>query len=349
MAVAWTKLTISTHAALWGGKDSDMTLQGANILVTGGTGSFGQAFIRRILTDHRPARLVVFSRDELKQYEMQQVLSAPQLRYFIGDVRDRERLNRALQGVDYVIHAAALKQVPAAEYNPIECIKTNVIGAENIINACIDQNVKKVIALSTDKAVNPVNLYGATKLCADKLFVAANHLAGAGGTRFSVVRYGNVVGSRGSVVPFFKAQAKTGKLPITDPNMTRFWIRLEDGVTFVERCLEMMRGGEIFIPKIRSMRLVDLARAIGPECKHEVIGIRPGEKLHELLLTRDDARQTLEFADFYLIQPGIHHWDYVESKSYGGQQGRPVAPDFEYASNTNDRWLDIGELRAIIA
>jgi UDP-N-acetylglucosamine 4,6-dehydratase len=326
-----------------------MTLQGSNILVTGGTGSFGQAFVRRVLADHRPARLVVFSRDELKQYEMQQALSAPQLRFFIGDVRDRERLDRALHGVDYVIHAAALKQVPAAEYNPIECIKTNVIGAENLINACIDQNVKKVIALSTDKAVNPVNLYGATKLCADKLFVAANHLAGRGGTRFAVVRYGNVVGSRGSVVPFFKAQAKTGKLPITDPNMTRFWIRLEDGVTFVERCLDLMRGGEIFIPKIRSMRLVDLARAIGPDCQHEVIGIRPGEKLHELLLTRDDARQTLEFDDFYLIQPGTHHWDYVESTSYGGQQGRPVPADFEYASNTNSRWLEADELRAIIA
>lgn len=327
----------------------NFSLNGASILITGGTGSFGQAFVRRLFANYRPARVIVYSRDELKQFEMQQRFPQPELRYFIGDVRDRERLDRALKGIEFVVHAAALKQVPAAEYNPIECIKTNVIGAENLINACIDQNVKKVIALSTDKAVNPVNLYGATKLCADKLFVAANHLAGRGGTRFAVVRYGNVVGSRGSVVPFFKAQAKTGKLPITDPNMTRFWIRLEDGVTFVERCLDLMRGGEIFIPKIRSMRLVDLARAIGPDCQHEVIGIRPGEKLHELLLTRDDARQTLEFDDFYLIQPGTHHWDYVESTSYGGQQGRPVPADFEYASNTNSRWLEADELRAIIA
>ena len=245
-------------------KDRDFSLTGRAILVTGGTGSFGQAFVKHILARYRPSRLVVYSRDELKQFEMQQKFSADSLRFFIGDIRDSERLNRALAGIDIVIHAAALKQVPTAEYNPIECIKTNVIGAENVINASIDQKVKKVIALSTDKAVNPVNLYGATKLCSDKLFVAGNHLAGKGGPRFSVVRYGNVIGSRGSVIPFFKERAKLGKLPITDPRMTRFWIRLEDGASFVERCLHVMRGGEIFIPKIPSMRITDLASAIDP-------------------------------------------------------------------------------------
>ena len=327
---------------------TDHSLDGAAILVTGGTGSFGQAFVRRILDRHRPARLVIYSRDELKQYEMQQKFTDSSLRFFIGDIRDAERLNRALHGIDIVIHAAALKQVPAAEYNPIECIKTNVIGAENIINACIDQKVKKVIALSTDKAVNPVNLYGATKLCSDKLFVAGNHLAGTGGPRFSVVRYGNVIGSRGSVVPFFKERAKTGTLPITDPRMTRFWIKLEDGAAFVERCFRLMRGGEIFIPKIPSMRITDLAAAIGPGCKQETVGIRPGEKLHELLLTRDDARHTLEFDDLYVIQPGIHMWAYDDSTTYGGERGRRVAADFEYASNSNTQWLDSAQLKAAI-
>ena len=282
------------------------SLDNASILVTGGTGSFGQAFVRQLFAHHRPARVVVYSRDELKQFEMQQRFTQPELRFFIGDVRDRERLDRALRGVDIVVHAAALKQVPAAEYNPIECIKTNVIGGENVINACIDQKVKKVVALSTDKAVNPVNLYGATKLCSDKLFVAANHLAGRDGTRFSVVRYGNVIGSRGSVVPFFKERRKDGKLPITDPRMTRFWIRIEEGAQFVDRALGMMRGGEIFVPKIPSMRITELASAVGPECEQYTVGIRPGEKLHELLITRDDARHTLEFKDFYVIQPGTH-------------------------------------------
>jgi len=324
------------------------TLDGAAILVTGGTGSFGQAFVKRILDRYRPARLVVYSRDELKQFEMQQKFSADSLRYFIGDVRDGERLNRALNGIDIVIHAAALKQVPAAEYNPIECIKTNVIGAENVINASIDQKVTKVIALSTDKAVNPINLYGATKLCADKLFVAGNHLAGKAGTRFSVVRYGNVIGSRGSVVPFFRERAKSGKLPITDPRMTRFWIKLEDGAIFVERCLQLMRGGEIFVPKIPSMRITDLASAIDTHCEQETVGIRPGEKLHELLLTRDDARQTLEFKDLYVIQPGIHMWDYDDSQVYDGEKGRPVSAEFEYASNTNTRWLNSDQLKAVI-
>jgi UDP-N-acetylglucosamine 4,6-dehydratase len=329
-------------------KDKQSSLDGASILVTGGTGSFGQAFVKQMLSQHRLSRLVIYSRDELKQFEMRQKFSVSCLRFFIGDVRDAERLNRALAGVDIVIHAAALKQVPAAEYNPIECIKTNVIGAENVINACIDQKVKKVIALSTDKAVNPVNLYGATKLCSDKLFVAGNHLAGKDGPRFSVVRYGNVIGSRGSVIPFFKECAKQGKLPITDPRMTRFWIRLEDGARFVEHRLKVMRGGEIFIPKIPSMRVTDLATAIGPDCEQETTGIRPGEKLHELLITRDDARHTLEFDDHYVIQPGIHMWDYVESAVYGKERGRPVPADFEYASHSNSHWLDVKELKAVI-
>jgi UDP-N-acetylglucosamine 4,6-dehydratase len=279
---------------------------------------------------------------------MQHSFKHAQLRFFIGDVRDRERLDRALRGVDTVVHAAALKQVPAAEYNPIECIKTNIIGAENVINACIDQKVRKVIALSTDKAVNPVNLYGATKLCSDKLFVAANHLSGRDGTRFSVVRYGNVIGSRGSVVPFFKEHSRFGKLPITDPRMTRFWIKIEQGAQFVDRALGMMRGGEIFVPKIPSMRITDLASAIGPQCEQYTVGIRPGEKLHELLITRDDARHTLEFKDFYVIQPGIHMWDYIESTAYDGEVGQPVAADFEFASDSNTQWLGSDQLSSVV-
>ena len=323
-------------------------LSGLNILITGGTGSFGQAFVRRILEDHHPARVVIYSRDELKQSEMQQSFPQKVMRFFIGDVRDRERLTRALKGIDIVVHAAALKQVPAAEYNPIECIKTNVIGAENVINACIDQNVKKVIALSTDKAVNPVNLYGATKLCADKLFVAGNHLSGGDGPRFSVVRYGNVIGSRGSVVPFFRDCSKTGKLPITDPQMTRFFLNVHDGTAFVVRCLGMMRGGEIFIPKIASMRILDLAKVVCADCKHEIVGIRPGEKLHEILITRDDARHTLEFADYYVIQPAIHLWDTTQETSYEDDDGRRVPSNFEYTSDTNQRWLDADQLRTAI-
>ena len=330
-------------------QDHHATLDGAAILVTGGTGSFGQAFVKRILKQYRPTRLVIYSRDELKQFEMQQKFNGEAvLRFFIGDIRDAERLSRALSGIDIVVHAAALKQVPTAEYNPIECIKTNVIGAENVINACIDQKVKKVVALSTDKAVNPVNLYGATKLCADKLFVAGNHLAGKNSARFSVVRYGNVIGSRGSVIPFFKERAKSGTLPITDPRMTRFWIKLEDGAAFVDYCLGVMRGGEIFIPKIPSMRISDLATAIGPNCKQETIGIRPGEKLHELLITRDDARHTLEFKDHYVIQPNIHMWDYIDSAIYGDEQGSQVGDDFEYASNSNTQWLGVEQLKAVI-
>jgi UDP-N-acetylglucosamine 4,6-dehydratase len=327
---------------------SASSLDGSSILVTGGTGSFGQVFVRQLFAKHRPDRVVVYSRDELKQFEMAQRFIQDELRFFIGDVRDLPRLERALKGIDFVVHAAALKQVPAAEYNPIECIKTNVIGAENVINACLNQGVEKAIALSTDKAVSPINLYGASKLCSDKLFVAANHLAGKEGTRFSVVRYGNVIGSRGSVVPFFKECSKTGKLPITDPRMTRFWIRLEDGASFVQDALSMMSGGEIFIPKVASMRITDLATAICACCKQETVGIRPGEKLHELLITRDDAQHTLEFASFFVIQPAVHLWNHGEHRNYRGEEGRPVAPDFEYASNSNNRWLNSEQLRAAI-
>jgi UDP-N-acetylglucosamine 4,6-dehydratase/5-epimerase len=333
---------------VFGATMSLSSLDGASVLVTGGTGSFGQVFVRRLLAEHRPSRVVIYSRDELKQHEMAQRFTQDELRFFIGDVRDLARLERALKGVDVVIHAAALKQVPAAEYNPIECIKTNVFGAENIINACLDQGVKRVIALSTDKAVSPINLYGATKLCADKLFVAANNLAGKGGTRFSVVRYGNVIGSRGSVVPFFKDRSKTGKLPITDARMTRFWIRLEDGANFVMQALGMMRGGEILIPKIASMRITDLAKAICPNCQHEIVGIRPGEKLHELLIARDDARHTLEFDSFFVIQPPVHFWDQEDHGIYDGREGHRVASDFEYASDSNSDWLDTEQLKAAI-
>jgi UDP-N-acetylglucosamine 4,6-dehydratase/5-epimerase len=325
------------------------SLDGAAILVTGGTGSFGQAFIRHVFAKHKPARVVAYSRDELKQSDMQQVFNPPQMRYFIGDIRDRERLERALQGIDIVIHAAALKQVPAAEYNPIECIKTNIIGSENVINACLNQQVKKVIALSTDKAVNPLNLYGATKLCADKLFVAANHLSKPGGTRFAVVRYGNVIGSRGSVIPLFKKLRKTGKLPVTDARMTRFWIRIEDGADFVDRCIGLMRGGEIFVPKIPSMKISDLASAIGPECEHEIVGIRPGEKLHELLIARDDSRQTVEFSDFFVIWPAIHLWASEEHMTYGSEKGVRVDETFEYGSDSNKCWISADELKQMIA
>jgi len=326
-----------------------INLDGKSILVTGGTGSFGKVFVDRILKQHTPARVVVYSRDELKQFEMAQEISHPNLRYFIGDVRDQGRLERALSGIDIIVHAAALKQVPAAEYNPMECIKTNVLGAENIINAALDKGVEKVIALSTDKAVNPINLYGATKLCSDKLFIAANNLAASGRTRFSVVRYGNVVGSRGSVIPFFLHRVKTGKLPITDPRMTRFWITLKSGAAFVEKCLGLMQGGETFIPKIPSMKITDLATAIGPDCEQEVIGVRPGEKLHELMIPRDEARHTLEFDDYYLIYPDSATWGYQFTGVYGGATGRPVAEDFEYSSDTNPDWVDAEGLRKIIA
>jgi UDP-N-acetylglucosamine 4,6-dehydratase len=323
------------------------SLSDSSILVTGGTGSFGQRFVRRILEHHKPRRVVVYSRDELKQYEMAQSLQAPQLRYFIGDVRDRDRLERALHGIDTIVHASAMKQVVAAEYNPIECIKTNVLGAENVINAAINCGVKRIIALSTDKAVNPINLYGATKLCADKLFIAGNFLAGRDGPRFSIVRYGNVVGSRGSVVPLFQRLRESGKLPITDPRMTRFWITLDQGAAFVERCLGLMHGGEVFIPKIPSMRVTDLAAAMAPECHHEIVGIRPGEKLHECLIPHDEARLTREFNDFYVIlpaRPAAATFDPV----YEGGKGMTVAENFEYTSDANDRWSDRAQLLEMI-
>ncbi|HYC48266.1 MAG TPA: UDP-N-acetylglucosamine 4,6-dehydratase (inverting) [Burkholderiales bacterium] len=321
-------------------------LDGKHVLVTGATGSFGKRFIRAVLEQHRPARLIVFSRDELKQFEMQQHLRAPNLRYFLGDVRDKERLYRAFDGVQVVVHAAAMKQVPASEYNPMEAIKTNVIGAENVINVCIDQEVQHVIALSTDKAVNPVNLYGATKLCADKLFIAANTLSGRHRTRFSVVRYGNVIGSRGSVIPFFMQCRKNGMLPITDPRMTRFWITLSDGVQFVLDSLARMHGGEVFVPKIPSMNIMDVAKVVAPECRTEVIGIRPGEKLHELLITPDDAAHTAELEDHYVIQPNDVWWDRNEYLKTTG--ARPVTDGFQYSSDVNPVWMTGDQLAALL-
>ncbi len=320
-------------------------LTGRSILVTGGTGSFGQRFVRRLFRNHRPKRVVVYSRDELKQFEMAQDLRHSELRYFIGDVRDLERLKRALVNIDIIVHAAALKQVVASEYNPIETIKTNVLGAENVINAAIDCGVKLVVGLSTDKAVNPINLYGATKLCADKLFIAANNLSGSQGTRFSIVRYGNVIGSRGSVIPHFRRCAENGSVTITDPRMTRFWITLDEGAAFVERSIGLARGGEIFIPKLPSMRIVDLAEAIAPGCRQEVIGIRPGEKLHEVMLPGDEARHTLEFPDYYLIQPNAAHWNYDPTPVYGEETGRPVGDSFEYSSDGNSVWMGVEDLR----
>ncbi|MEQ8390873.1 MAG: UDP-N-acetylglucosamine 4,6-dehydratase (inverting) [Thalassospira sp.] len=326
-----------------------MNLSESSILVTGGTGSFGKKFVKLMLEKYQPKRLVVFSRDELKQFEMQQDISAPNLRYFIGDVREEARLRRALEGIDVVVHAAALKQVPAAEYNPIECIKTNVIGAENIINAAIDAKVKRVIALSTDKAVNPINLYGATKLCADKLFVAANNLSGADGTRFSNVRYGNVIGSRGSVIPFFKKMRETGVLPITDPRMTRFWITLEQGTEFVAKCMHMMKGGETFVSKLPSMRITDLAEAVAPECKQEIVGIRPGEKLHEVMVPFEESRDTLEFDDYFVIQnKQVPQKDPRNLHIYEGVAGKPVAEDFRYASDINNDWISVEKLREVV-
>ncbi|MDK2801333.1 MAG: UDP-N-acetylglucosamine 4,6-dehydratase/5-epimerase [Clostridiales bacterium] len=323
-------------------------LKGKTILLTGGTGSFGKKFCKIVLNRYPDIKkLIVFSRDELKQFEMaEEFKHHPKLRFFIGDVRDGNRLCRAMDGVDYVVHAAALKQVPAAEYNPIEAIKTNIGGAENVINAAIDCGVKKVIALSTDKACNPINLYGATKLCSDKLFIAGNSYAGSKETRFSVVRYGNVVGSRGSVVPFFIKCREKGKIPITDPRMTRFWITLDQGVGFVLKCFEIMHGGELFVPKIPSMKVVDLAKAIAPNCDVEIVGIRPGEKLHEYMISVDDARNTLEYDEYYVIQPQFHWWD---ARKYQEEQGGEKVPeDFSYSSDKNDRWLTVEDLRRMI-
>ena len=315
-----------------------------SILVTGGTGSFGKKFVEIMLRDCQPQRLVVFSRDELKQHEMRTSgFDHPSLRYFIGDVRDVERLKRALAGVTVVVHAAALKQVPACEYNPFEAIQTNIMGARNVIDAAIDQGVRRILALSTDKAVNPINLYGATKLCAEKVFVQANAYAGARNTRFSCARYGNVVGSRGSVIPVFLEQRRRGKITITDPRMTRFWLTLEQGVKFVVRCLKQMHGGEIFVPKIPSMRLLDLAETVAPGCQVEYIGIRPGEKLHEVLVSEDESRQTLETEDMYVIQPSHPWW---KSENWVG--AKPLAEGFRYSSDTNERWLTRRELEELV-
>lgn len=319
-----------------------------NILITGGTGSFGKKFIKILLDKYKPNKVIVYSRDELKQFEMGQVYNEPCMRYFIGDVRDKERLSLAMKDVDYVVHAAALKQVPAAEYNPMECIKTNIMGAQNVIDACMANNVEKVIALSTDKAANPINLYGATKLASDKLFTAANNIVGTGRTRFSVVRYGNVVGSRGSVVPFFKGLIERGatELPVTDERMTRFWLKLEDGVEFVLKSFQRMQGGEIFIPKIPSMRILDLAKAIAPEAKIRIIGIRPGEKLHEVMCPSDLYYETIEFSDHFVIKPSIEFKDPVDyTINLLGEKGHMVPDGFDYNSGNNPYFLSVEELR----
>lgn len=319
----------------------DFTLDGKSILVTGGTGSFGQSFVRRVLEHYSPRRLIIFSRDELKQYEMAQrfpLEQHPCLRYFIGDVRDRDRLEMAMRDVDYVIHSAAMKHVPAAEYNPFECVMTNIHGAENVVQAALRTGVQRVVALSTDKAANPINLYGATKLASDKIFVAANNLSG-GRARFCAVRYGNVMGSRGSVIPFFRKLLADGatQLPITDDRMTRFWISIEEGVDFVLSSLGLMQGGEIFVPKIPSTRIVDLARVLAPDLPHEIVGIRPGEKLHEVMITEDDSRQTLELEDRYLIQPTHSFW---KPEAYDALNPRPVEDGFRYSSDRNPQWLE---------
>lgn len=325
-------------------------LRGKSILITGGTGSFGRGLVRTLLETGGPARLIVFSRDEQKHFEMSQSLDTttyPCLRYFIGDVRDRDRLEIAMRDVDLVVHAAAQKHVPLAEYNPFECIHTNVLGAENVVRAAIRNNVKKVIALSTDKAVNPVNLYGASKLAADKIFVAANNLSGANGPRFSVVRYGNVVGSKGSVIPMFRqlVAKRADAIPITDQRMTRFWITIAQAVNFVLSCFKEMRGGEIFVPKIPSMKIVDVAEAIAPDLPLKYIGIRPGEKLHEVMITEDDARNTIELPDRYVILPQAVYWT-REFKPIEG--AAPVTEGFRYASDSNDRWLSAGDITSML-
>lgn len=319
------------------------------ILITGGTGSFGQKFVKKLLSDYHPKRVVIYSRDELKQFEMQQTFPQSCMRYFIGDVRDRERITTAMRGIDYVVHAAALKQVPAAEYNPMECIKTNINGAENVIHAALANQVHKVIALSTDKAANPINLYGATKLASDKLFVAANNMVGAIQTSFSVVRYGNVVGSRGSVVPFFKKLIANGEisLPITHEDMTRFWITLEQGVQFVIDNFHRMHGGEIFVPKIPSVRIIDLAKALAPELQTHVIGIRPGEKLHEVMVPADDSYHTYEFEDHFLIAPSISFNSRQNNFQINAcqQQGKQVDIGFSYNSLDNPDFLSVNQIR----
>ncbi|EIE97182.1 UDP-N-acetylglucosamine 4,6-dehydratase (inverting) [Saccharomonospora glauca] len=321
-------------------------LDGSSILLTGGTGSFGKAFIDYALAELNPRRLVVLSRDELKQYEVrQQFGNDPRLRWFLGDIRDRRRLERAMQGVDYVVHAAALKQVDTGEYNPFEFVQTNVMGSQNVIEAAIDTGVKKVVALSTDKASSPINLYGATKLCADRMFISANHYAAAHPTRFSVVRYGNVMASRGSVIPLFRSLAERGEsLPITHKEMTRFWITLPQAVRFVVDSFDLMRGGELYVPRIPSMRLVDLAQAIAPGSPMHEVGIRPGEKLHEEMIAPDDSRRTLRLGDRYVVQPHIAGWGYEPP-----EDGVPVPEGFSYRSDTNDLWLSTDEIRKLIA
>lgn len=317
-------------------------LNNKTILVTGGTGSFGKSFIRHLLATSSPKKVIVFSRDELKQYEMAQSFTDSRMRFFIGDVRDKERLKQALSEVDICIHAAALKHVPIAEYNPTECIKTNIHGAQNVIDACLANDVSKVIALSTDKAANPINLYGATKLASDKLFIAANNMKGSRHTQFSVVRYGNVVGSRGSVVPFFKSLLKSGakEIPITDERMTRFWITLDSGVQFVFDNLKRMHGGEIFVPKIPSMKITDLADALAPNLPRKIIGIRPGEKLHEVMVPKDDSHLSIEFESFFIIKPTILFQTPIDyTTTADGQKGKPVEIGFEYNSQTNTQWL----------
>ena len=324
-------------------------LENGSILITGGTGSFGKQFIATILQRYQPRRVVIFSRDELKQFEMAQIfdpVERPALRYFIGDVRDANRLRRACEGIDTVIHAAALKQVPAAEYNPFEFIKTNILGAQNLVEACLDTGVKNLVALSTDKAAAPINLYGATKLCSDKLFTAANNIKGHRNIRFSVVRYGNVMGSRGSVIPFFLERLKTGVLPITDPNMTRFNISLQDGVDMVLWALENAKGGEIFVPKIPSYRITDVAEAIGPDCERPIIGIRPGEKLHEEMITASDSFNTLDLGNYFAILPSAgKHTVESYSQAHGGH---PVTAGYAYNSGTNNEFLTVEQIRALI-
>lgn len=319
-----------------------MTLNGKVILVTGGTGSFGKRFTEIVLKEHSPQKLIIFSRDEWKQSEIARHFKDDRLRFFIGDVRDKDRLQRAFHGVQIVVHAAALKQIPTAEYNPLEVIKTNILGAANVIDAAIDQGVEQVMALSTDKAANPINLYGATKLCADKLFTAANVYSGLHRTRFSVVRYGNVVGSRGSVIPLFLQMRNRGVIPITDQRMTRFWITLDQGVELVIRGLELMHGGEIFVPKVPSMNIMDLAEAIAPGCETQVVGIRPGEKLHEVMVPVDDARRTIEMPNFYVIRPDFPH------EGANWKDGKPVPEGFSYASDSNTWWLTKKELCDLI-
>jgi UDP-N-acetylglucosamine 4,6-dehydratase/5-epimerase len=319
-------------------------MDNASILVTGGTGSFGNSFVPLTLKKFNPRRLVIFSRDEMKQWEMAKLYGTDKrVRFFIGDVRDKDRLARALDGIDYVVHAAATKIVPTAEYNPFECVKTNIIGAMNLIDACIDSKVKKVVALSTDKASSPANLYGATKLASDKLFVASNSYSGGHGTRFSVVRYGNVMASRGSVIPFFASLAEKGELPITDARMTRFMITLEQGVGLVWKALEDMVGGEIYVKKIPSMNVVDIARAVAPGARHEIIGIRPGEKLHEQMIGVEDAPYTYEYSDYYKILPAIYGWNNDPARI---GEGKAVSLDFTYCSDNNKHWMTIEDLRA---